>query len=194
MKNIVEKAKSILLSPRSEWEKIGNTPESHIKVLTGYLVWLALIPAVAAFIGWGLIGYKVYLVHVGSMSLGIRYAVMQFISVIGGAYLTAGALYFLAPNFGAEKNFDKAFQLSAYCYTAMCVGGIFYIYSPLSFLAALASLYSLYLLYIGIKPVMKTTDEKTTSYFVMALICMIVVSAIVSVILGKVFGLSFYNF
>ncbi len=192
--NVVETTKSILFSPRSEWEKIGNVTESHVKVLTGYLIWLALIPAIAALIGWGVIGYKVYTVHIGSLSLGIRYAVMQFISVIGGAYLTAGAFYFLAPNFGAEKNFDKAFQLAAYCYTAICVGGIFNLYWPLSFLAALSSLYSLYLLYIGIKPVMKTTDEKTNSYFIMALVCMIVVSAIVSGILGKVFGLSLYNF
>lgn len=187
--NLIDKAKAVLLTPKTEWPKIKNENDSHVKVLTTYLLWLALIPAAAAFIGYGIIGYRVLGVHVGSVELGIRQAIMQYITMVGGCYITAGVLTVLAENYGAKKNFDKAFQLVAYCYTAACVGGIFYIYSPLHILASLASLYSLYLLYIGLGPMTDVPKEKQTSYFVVSLVCMVAVSVVLTLILGAVFGL-----
>jgi Yip1 domain. len=193
--NLIERAKNILLSPKTEWEKIASQEEDHVKVLTNYLIFLAIIPAVAAFIGYGVIGFKVLGVHVGSMSLGIRYAIMQFVNVLVGAYLTAGAFYLLAPNFGAEKNFNKAFQLAAYCYTAVCVGGVFYLMHSLTIIASLAALYALYLLYLGVKPVMKTPEDKAKPYFWVSLLCMIVVSVVVSTIMTSlVIGRSMGSF
>lgn len=187
--NLIDRAKTILLTPKTEWEKIKNENDSHVKVLTSYLLWLALIPAAAAFIGYGIIGYRVLGVHVGSIEWGIRQAIMQFITMVGGCYITAGVLTLLAENFGAKKDFNKVFQLVAYCYTAACVGGIFYIYSPLSVLASLASLYSLYLLYIGLAPMTDVPKEKQTTYFVVSLICMVVVTVVLTLILGAIVGI-----
>lgn len=186
--NLIDRAKNVLLSPKTEWEKIQGETEPHVKVLTTYLLWLALIPTVAAFVGWGLIGHKVMFVRVASFELGIRYAVTQFISVIGGAYLTALAFYLVAPHFGAKKDFDKAFQLAAYCYTAVCVGGIFYILWSLSFLAGIASLYGLYILWLGVKPIMEVPEEKASSYFIVALLCMVGISIVLGAIMGAVIG------
>lgn len=186
---LIDKAKAILLTPKTEWEKIKTENDSHITVLTTYLLWLALIPAVAAFIGYGVIGYRVLGVYVGSIEWGIRQAIMQYITMIGGSYITAGVLTVLAEHFGAKKDFNKAFQLVAYCYTAACVGGIFYIYSPLSLLAGLVSLYSLYLLYIGLGPMTGVPKEKQTTYFVVSLVCMVAVSIVLTLILGAIFGL-----
>ena len=122
--NLIDRAKAILFTPKTEWERIKNENDSHVNVLTTYLLWLALIPAAAALIGYGIIGYRVLGVHVGSIEWGIRQAIMQFITMVGGCYITAGVLTVLAENFGAKKDFNKAFQLVAYCYTAACVGGI----------------------------------------------------------------------
>ena len=184
--NLIERAKNILLSPKTEWEKIASQEEDHVKVLTTYLIFLALIPAAAAFVGWGVIGFKFLGVHVASVHLGIRYAIIQFVNVLLGAYLTAGAFYLLAPNFGAEKNFNKAFQMAAYCYTAICVGGVFYIYSPLHILAFIGSVYALYLLYLGVKPMMKAPEDKVKSYFWVSLLCMIVILVVVSMVMSSI--------
>ena len=187
--NLFEQVKNILLTPKTEWDVIASREEEHTKVLTSYLIILALIPAIAAFVGWGLVGHKVFLIKVTGIELGIRYAITQFVSVIAGAYITAIVFNELAPKYGGVKNFNKAFQLAAYCYTAVCVGGIFYLLPSLSSLAALAGLYALYLLYIGMKPMMKVADDKATTYFVISLLCMILVSVLLSVVLGAVFGM-----
>lgn len=189
--NLIDRAKNILLAPKTEWTAIEAKNTPHAKVATGYLFPLALIPAAAIFICWGLIGQNVFGVHVsGSIGLGIKQAIVQLVSILGGAYLTAFVFDALAPNFGSQKNFDKAFSLAAYCYTPMCIGGVFYIHWSVTFLAGLAGLYGLYLLYIGLKPMMKTPDDKVTGYFVVSLLVMVGVALILTFVLGAILGLS----
>jgi hypothetical protein len=106
----------------------------------------------------------------------------------GGAYITAFVINLLAKNFGAKEDLNKAFSLVAYAYTPAMVGGIFYIWHPLSILASLASIYSLYLLYIGLQPMMQTPDDKKTSYFVVSLLCLVGVFIVLGQILAAVFA------
>jgi len=182
--DIIKRAKNVIVAPKQEWLTIEAENAPHAKVFITYVVLLALIPAVAAFIGNGLIGYTVLGYHIGSISLGIRTAIVQYVGMIGGAYLSAYIIDTLAKNFGATKNFNQAFSLVAYSYTPMLVGGIFNIHHSLAWLAVVAGIYGLYLLYIGLKPMMKVPEEKQTSYFVVSLLVMIVVSIVLSAILG----------
>jgi len=188
--DIVTRVKNILTSPKTEWPVIDAENDPHAKVFTSYVLPLALIPAVAAFIGYGLIGISVFGHHVGSVSWGVKQAISQFITMAGGVYITAFVIYLLAENFGSQKSLDKAFSLVAYAYTPAMVGGIFYILPSLSFLASLASIYSLYLLYIGLAPMMKTPEDKKTSYFVISLIALVGVFIVLGIILGVILGLS----
>ena len=185
--NIINRIKQIIITPKTEWAVIGGEKDSHVKVFTTYVALLALIPAIASFIGYGVIGYKVFGIHIASTSLGIKRAIIQYITMVGGVYLTALVIDLLAASFGSKKNFDKAFSLVAYAYTPAFVGGIFYFYHPLSFLAGLASIYSLYLLYLGLAPMMKTPSEKQTSYFVVSLLAMVAAFFILSLVLGAIF-------
>jgi len=180
--NTIERVKNVLLVPKSEWQTISEESDTHVKILTTYLIPLALIPAVASFIGYGLIGYSVMGVHVSTFGFGIREAVVSFISTIAGVYLTAWIISFLADKFGSVKNFDNAFKLVAYSYTPMLIGGILLIFPKLAILVTIAGLYGLYLLYLGFVPVLKTPEDKKTSYFVVSLICVVICSFIVSAI------------
>jgi len=184
--DIINRVKNILVCPKTEWQTIEAENEPHAKVFTSYVVLLAIIPAVAAFIGYGLIGYSVLGVHVSNVSWGLRQAIVQYITMLGGTYITAFVIDALAANYGAQKDFNRAFSLVAYAYTPMFVGGVFYILPSLSWLALLAGLYGLYLLYIGLQPMMKAPEEKQTTYFVVSLIVMVVVSVVVSAILGAI--------
>jgi hypothetical protein len=184
--DMINRVKNILVSPKTEWQAIEEENTPHAKVFTTYAVPLAVIPAVAALIGYGLIGYSALGVHVANFGWGVRQAAVQYIAMLGGTYLTAFVIDALAANFGAAKNFDRAFSLVAYAYTPMFVGGVFYLLPSLSWLASLAGLYGLYLLYIGLAPMMKQPAEKTTAYFVVSLIVMIAVSAVLSAILAAV--------
>ena len=185
---IVNRVKNILVAPKEEWAPIEAEQNPHVKILTSYLLLLALIPAVCQFIGNGLIGHTVLGIHVGgSLGFGIRQAIISLISMIGGVYLTAFVIDMLAESFGSTKNFDKAFALVAYSYTPMCLAGIFYLFPSLSILALIAGIYGLYILYTGLKPMMETPDDKQTVYFVVSLVSVVVVSAVLSAVLGAIF-------
>jgi len=190
---IIDRVKNVLLNPKEEWTTIEAEQDPHVKILTSYLFLLALIPAVCQFIGYGLVGHTVFGVHIGgTISWGVRQAVISLISTIGGVYLTAFVIDLLAESFGSTKNFDKAFALVAYSYTPICIAGIFYIFPSMAILATIAGIYGLYILYVGLKPMMKTADDKQTVYFVISLVCVIGVSAILSAILGAVFVKSLF--
>jgi len=129
---IVNRIKGILVSPKTEWQTIEVENDPHIKVFTTYVVPLALIPAVAALIGYSVLG-----VHVNNFGWGVRQAIMQYVLMLGGTYVTAFVIDALANNFGARKDLNQAFSLVAYAYTPMFVTGIFYIMPSLSGIASL---------------------------------------------------------
>jgi len=185
---IINRVKAILVSPQTEWPIIEAENAPHVKLCTNYLALLALIPAIAAFIGYGIIGFRVPILgmHVSSIEIGVRQAIMLYIQMVGGAYLTAFIIDLLAPNFGAQKDLNRTFSLVAYAYTPMLLGGIFFIFPKLSWLAFFAGLYGLYLLYIGLQPMMKVPTEKQPSYFVVSLLVMLGVAVLLGVILGAI--------
>ena len=185
--NIFERAKNILITPGKEWSVIENEDANSSHVLT-YLLLLALIPAICSLIGFGFIGYNVLGVRVGTMSWGINQAIITYLSMVGGVYLSAFVIDFLASKFEATSSFNVAFKLVAYSYTPMCVAGIFYLFPALSVLVPIGGLYGLYILYTGMKPMLKVSNVKHMTYFIVSLICIIVVSAVLGAILGVIFA------
>ena len=188
--DLLNRVKQILISPKTEWQTIDSENESHIPVLTKYVLLLAAIPAIAAFIGYGFIGVLGF----SSISWGIKQAIIQYVTVVGGVYITALVINLLAENFGSQKSFDKAFSLVAYAYTPAFIGGIFYIFYPISILASLASIYSLFLLFVGLAPIMKTPAEKRTSYFIVSLLIMVAAFVVLSLVLTAIIVGSAFRF
>ncbi|MBN2215654.1 MAG: YIP1 family protein [Bacteroidales bacterium] len=185
--NLINRVKGIIVNPKNEWNTIQQEQTSSTTLLMNYLLPLVLIPVVASFIGYGLIGRNMPVIgHVGSLSFGIRYAVIMLINMIAGVYLTAFIIDVLAPSFSAVKNYNNAFRLVVYSYTPMLVAGIFYIIPGLSVIVFLASIYGLYILYVGLKPMMQVPEEKVTVYFIVSLIVLIAVYVILSMILSAI--------
>jgi hypothetical protein len=186
--NIVDRVKAIILNPKKEWEVISQENTLSATLLTSYLIPLVLIPVIASFIGYGLIGYRVpFIGHVAGLSSGFNWAVIMLINMIAGIYISAFIIDFLATNFGAERNFNKAFSLVTYAYTPSLVAGVFFLLPSLRILVTLAGIYGLYLLYLGLKPMMKSPEEKTTTYFIVSLIVVVAVYVLLATILGAIF-------
>ena len=181
--NIVNRAKGIILKPKEEWAAISQESNSINTVLVNYLIPLALIPAIASIIGYGLIGYGPF----SSINYGLMRAISSFVLMIGGAFLSAFIIDLLAPSFGGEKNFERAFALVVFTYTPQMVAGVLYIFPPLAVLVGLAGLYGLYILYVGLQPMMKNPQDKTAVYFIVSLVVIIVVYFALSAILGSIF-------
>jgi hypothetical protein len=187
---LVDRAKGIILNPKAEWGAIAGEQPNIGVIMTGYVLPLALIPAIASIIGFGLIGRGVFV----SFGYGIVTGLMHFISAFVIVYVAAFVIDLLAPNFGSEKGIGRAVQLVAYSYTPAWVAGIFYIIPLLGWIAMLASLYSLYVMYLGLTPMMKTPQDKVFVYLVVSIIVLIVVyaviGAILTLILFPIFGVS----
>ena len=187
MTNLIERAKNMIITPKTEWEVIKMEDTDASEILKRYIIPLALIPAIASFIGYGLIGYKIpFIGHVASMKTGVLQAVISLITSIGGIYITAIVINALATNYGGTKSMNKALQLVGYSYTAAFVGGIFNILPSLRFIGMLAGFYSLYVLYMGLKPLMKPAEDKVTVYFIISILVLIVAYAVIGGILGAI--------
>ena len=192
--DIVNRVKNILITPKTEWVTIEAERLPSAKLLTSYLLLLALIPAAGQFIGQGFVGTTVLGFKVGgTISLGLKGAITSYVTMVGGAYLAAWIINLLASSFGSEQNFDQAFALVVYSYTPMYLAGVFYIVPSLGFLAMLAGIYGLYLLYIGLQPMMKTPADKIVVYCIVSLVCLVVVSIVLGAILGVILAALFFT-
>jgi hypothetical protein len=186
--NLIDRAKNILITPKTEWEVIKNENLSVAEMFTGYAMILAAIPAIAGFIGRSLIGVTVpfigttFKIPIGS---GLVWAVLYYLLSLGGVYVIALIMDALAPQFGASKNLTASLKVAIFSSTAAWIAGIFSILPILSILS-IVGLYSLYLLYLGMKSLKDAQEDKLIGYYVVLLILTIVVYVIVGVIVGAV--------
>lgn len=180
--NLVDRVKNIIMTPKTEWPVIAAEDPNPTAILTGYVVPLAAVPALATVIGTGLIGGP----FGASLTFGIGTGVVTFITAVVGVYLTALVMDYLAPNFGSQKNFGRALQTVAYSYTPAWVGGILAILPAISWLGTLAGLYGLYLMYLGLPHTMKTPEDKTIVYMIVTIIVLVVIYSILALILGGI--------
>lgn len=189
MEQLINKAKQFILQPKQAWEEVKDettTAQSHI---TSYVLPLSLIPAIATFIGYGLIGYTVFGHRVHSIDWAISQAITSIITTIVGIFISGFVIHKLATNFQTEVSLDKAVKLVGYSYTAMLVAGIFNILPALAILGMIAGIYSLYVLYIGFKPMTNVSEEKSMNYFIVSILVIIAVYFILGLILVPIVGL-----
>ena len=180
--NLVDRAKSIIMTPKTEWPKIAAEEPNIGQIFTGYVLPLALIPVVASIIGWGFFNH--------SFTYGIATGLVTLISAFISVYLAAFVIDFLAPNFSSQKNLGRAVQLVAYSFTPMWLGGIFNLIPIISWIGGLIGLYGLYLMYLGIGHMMKTPQDKVMTYLIVSILVLLVVYLVVGAILGAImFGL-----
>ena len=188
--NIVERAKSIVLSPATEWPVVEAEPASVKSIYLEYLVILAAIPAIASFIGTTLIGYSMFGVSVRMpLFAGVVNLIVGYALSLAMIYVIALIADALAPSFQGQKNFLNAFKLVAFSMTPGLLGGIFGILPALAVLGLLASLYGIYLLYVGVPTLMKVPQDKVIGYTAVLIICAIVAGVITGAIVGAVAGL-----
>lgn len=169
---LLERAKAMLLSPKTEWPVVQAESTDIPALYTGYLIPLAAIPAVAGFIGMSFVGVGGfgYSFKLPVLS-GLGMAVVQFVMTLVMAYALAWIANALAPMFGGRPNLLSAFKLVAYGSTAALVGGIFNLLPSLGLLGLLAALYSVYLLYLGLPVLMQCPPDKAVAYTAVLVVC-----------------------
>ena len=185
--NLIERAKNMIITPKTEWNVVATEEPNPSKVVMGYVVPFAIVSAIAAFIGFGLIGINILGFKFASTELGLYTAVKVLISAVLSVFITSFVVDALAPSFASEKNFGRSVQLVAYGSTPGMVAGIFSILPSIAgIFMILGGIYSLYLFYIGLGPIKKTPEEKRALYLVICILALIVVYVVLGLLLEAI--------
>jgi hypothetical protein len=115
--NLIDRVKNIIVTPNKEWDVITTEQPDAGKIITGYVLPLAGLAAIAAFIGYGLIGFNMLGFRISGIDWGLYQALTILIGAIVSVYITALVVDLLAPSFASEKNFNRSVQLVAYSFT-----------------------------------------------------------------------------
>lgn len=190
--NLIDRAKKIILTPKTEWDVIAgeNTPTQEL--IVSYVLPLAAAAAIASFIGtalfMGMLG-GVLGAHIGFMGAAVG-AVIHVIMAVVSCFVIGFIIDALAPTFGGQKSMQQALKLAVYAYTPGWVFGLAAIIPFLGWLAALiGGLYGIYLLYLGLPKLMKNPDEKSVPYLVVIIVCAIVLWMIIAFVTSMVMGM-----
>ena len=188
---MIERIKGILISPKTEWDKIQNENATMMDVFLKYVLILAIIPAAAIFIGYSFIGYKVswgfgVSYTIKGVDVGVRYAIISYISSVAAFFISTIVIDALAAPFKSEKNINKSAQLVGYSFTASMIAGVLNILPILGILASIAGIYSLVILYFGLAKMKKTPDDQVVVYYIISLLTIVVTYFVISLILAAI--------
>lgn len=188
-KSLVDRAKAIILTPKSEWPVIAAEKETTGSILKGYVLPLAAIGPVASFLGGQLFGYGALFVRFrpGLMS-GLTSAIISYIMAIVSLFIIAWIANMLAPKFSGVEDKTGSFKLVAYSMTAGWLAGIFSLLPALSILG-IVGLYSLYLFYVGAPELMKVPADKVLGYTAVTVVCALILGFIASAVTASVVGI-----
>lgn len=187
--NLVQRVQEILLKPKETWPTIATEAGDTASLYKDYLIYLALVPAVAGFIGMSVVGaggfgmsYRVPFLS-GLVNLVVGY-VLSLVMVFGLGWIANA----LAPTFGGAKDPLAALKLVVYGSTAGFLGGVFSLIPAMGILGLLASLYSIYLIYTGVPVLMKCPPDKAGAYTAVLIVCGIVAAVILGALSAMVTG------
>lgn len=186
---LVDRAKNMLLTPKTEWGVVAGETSVPKDIVTGYVLPLAAVAAVAHFLGSVVIGTSVPMlgtVRMGVMG-GIVMSVVQLVMAVVMVFIMGFIIDALAPTFSGQKNFNQAVKVAAYAYTPVWVASVPAIIPYLGTLFAIAgAIYAIYLLYLGLPKLMGSPPEKAAGYTALVVVVGIVVSLIVGVVVGLI--------
>jgi hypothetical protein len=180
------RAKNMLTSPASEWRVIALETATPRSLLVSFVMPMALIPAIACFIGYSLVGIDAVAYRIGGISWGFFMGADSLVSSLIVYFSSIYIVNALAPAFHATRDLGRSSQLVAYSYTAVWVSGIFYLYPPIAKLAVI-SLFGVYLFYLGLPALKSMPDDQRVPYTIASAILMIIVRFLTELLISNLF-------
>ncbi|RED15452.1 Yip1 family protein [Parasphingopyxis lamellibrachiae] len=182
--SLIDRAKNILFSPKTEWAKIDAEQGSIMGLFTGYAMILAALPAIGTLVGFALSfgPYRYF-----GMNYFLVTAVAGYVIGLGILYLMGIIANALAPSFDGAKNDLSAMKMVVYSATPGWIAGFFGFIPGLNILLSLAAFgYSAYLLYLGSQAVMKVPENKAVGYTAVTIIIWIIASFVVMAVIMSI--------
>jgi len=175
----------MITQPIAEWQVVASEHRTISSLLGRYVIPIALIPAVASFIGYGLVGANGILFRLSGPYWGISMALNSLITSIAVYLLGTWLTDLLAPGFGAVRSLGRSAQLIAYSYTPAWLAGVFYAFPGLQ-QGVVLGLYSVYLLYLGIPALKPMPGDQRIAYAIVSAILLISIRFLVGLLLSAI--------
>jgi ABC-type amino acid transport system permease subunit len=158
--NILKRIKGLLFSPKEEWEVIEAENKSVVELYAQYIIFLALIPPFASFLGGYFYGFPRAAAHVGQMSFagGALRATVQYLLSLPLLYMVAFVISSIAPHFDGKSDDTRALTLAAYSYTPAWLASAFGLVPGMRWFDILG-FYGLYIFYHGLPRMMKCPKD-----------------------------------
>ena len=185
--NLVERAKNMMVTPRTEWDVVAAEPSQPKDVITGYVLPLAAVAAIAAFISAVVVGTSVPLLGTVRQTMvgGLVGAILHLVMAVVMVFVMGFIIDALAPTFGGQKSMAQAVKVAAYAYTPVWVLSIVAIIPYIGVLIAIISaIFAIYLLYLGLPRVMRSPPDKAAGYTALVVIVGIVVGIVIAIVIG----------
>ncbi len=175
---IFQRTKNLITRPVEEWQVITEEQVNRSGVIRKYLFPFVLLLAITTFLGIFL--FRNY-VTVSIMVLG---AVVNALGAFLSVYISAYIINELSSQFESRKNYNSAFKLVTYSYTAIFIAhSIASLLLPIFFIV-IFGIYSLYLLWTGLGPMMETPKENRLIFGIISSITILVVYILLNTGLG----------
>lgn len=193
--SIVNRAKNILTSPKTEWPIIGAEPATtgglmtYAAILSGIAQLCSIVGALFLSGAMGSLGAAgmgmTFIIASAVVGWLLGLAIIYLMSIIAGA---------LAPSFDGQKDNLAALKLLVYAGTAVWVFSFLSIIPVLGSIAALVGFaYAIYLIYLGAPHTVRVPEGKAGGYAAVVVIIWIILyfiltAVIVTTLMGSILG------
>jgi Yip1 domain len=180
----------VMVNPVLEWQKIAALPDKEIKKLLLYPIFMALLPAVAFYVGTTSFGWKILGGEVTKLTpeSGIPLAILFYIALISSVVFIGWMMDWMSKTYSATSFPIKGVVFIGYACTPIFLAGLFGFYPVWWFdliLATAACGYAIRLIYLGVPAMMKVSEDRGFLYasavFMIALVyvvCVLVATAL----------------
>lgn len=177
LNQIIDRARELLLRPKDEWIKIAEENDEPQRMIT-FIAILGIVPALALFIGYGIIGLPTMygFFKLSLMSAFFAAIVFYFLTGVGIA-LTAMMVGFFCHYFSIEGRWQQYLKIAVYASVAPILANIFYLLPVLKFLRIIG-FYGCVTLFVGLPIILKIPKDKEMQFVVTILVGAIIIAFI----------------
>jgi len=163
---MLQHAIGLLISPRSQWEKVAALPPSKIGALLLYPCMMAILPAVAWYFGTTQSGWSVGQ-HGDTIRLtqesALQICILFYLGMIACIAVIGYFIHWMSETYGAQSSIPLGIAIAGLTATPLFVAGLVGFVPVLwldMLIGAAAVSWSVYLMYLGIPIVMKIPKER----------------------------------
>ncbi|NVJ59121.1 MAG: YIP1 family protein [Gammaproteobacteria bacterium] len=177
----------LLYEPDKQWQKISDKNDSIAKTYFKFIIFMALLPPVSAYIGSTYVGWSLGFGETYRLTAdsALRLSIAAYLAILVAVLVLAWFVQWMAKTYGANPSYKRCVNLTAYTCTPLFLVSIMGAYPILWFdmlVSLVAIAWAIYLLYHGV-PIMMGIDKDRGFLFASSIItvCMCVLVGMLAI-------------